>query len=150
LTLGLHVKTQASKRVISGVILEGDIDSVISTIKHIPEASHDEATQAYEAHAALTTALKGVDVRAAVLLEADYHRSRGLTDGIKDRLRLEGICLAASRKYITLTKVMNGPALGRACNTTKDGALDAASQLGLERLYVEAAAAALAAKSEIL
>lgn len=146
-TLGLHVKTHGTKRVVCGVVLDSD-DEVILPISHYPNPSHDKATQARELHQTLTTALKGKDIGYAVLLEADYHPQRRLTDGVVDRVRLEGICLAATRETVTSVDVMDGPALGRACGGTKSDALSAAESLSVDPLLVEAAAAALAARSK--
>jgi hypothetical protein len=145
-TLGLHVKTHRAKRVVCGLVLDADNTPVLP-ITHIPNPSHNKATQAKELHHTLTTALRGRDIRAAVLLEADYHPRRGLTDGIIDRLRLEGICLAATRETVTVVEVMDGPALGRACGTTKSAAVSAAQELLIDSVLIEAAAAAMAARA---
>jgi hypothetical protein len=149
LTLGLHVKTHNNKRVICGVILDTTNDTAVFEIKHAPNARDDDAAKAREAHDALTTALKGKAIAAAVLLEADYDRRQRLSDGVKERLRLEGVCLAASRELVPIVKVLNGPELGRACGTNKAGALSSAVSLGVDPVLVEAAAAALGANSEI-
>jgi hypothetical protein len=148
LTLGLNVKTHNNKRVVCGVILDAANDSLVATIEHVPNLRDGEAKKAYEAHKTLATALKGKDIDAAVLLEADYNTRQALSAGVKERLRLEGVCLAASRERIAVVEIVNGPELGRACGTDKAGALRAAEKLGVESVLVEAAAAALAAKSK--
>ncbi|MGH3556006.1 MAG: hypothetical protein ACRDTK_00535 [Mycobacterium sp.] len=148
LVLGLHVATQGNKRVIRGVLLDPTNDSVLSPpIEHLPDRGHDEATQVREARDAVASALRAHEIAAAVLREADYHFRRGVTDGTKRRLRLEGVCLAACREKTSLVEVMDGPALGRACGGNKDAAFDAARILGVSENLVEATAAALAAKS---
>lgn len=129
-----------------GVLLDAD-DGIVLQIKHIPDPSHTKATQARELHDTLTTALKRQDIGAAAMLEADFHRSRGLTDGVVDRLRLEGICLAAARVNIAVVAVLDGPALGRAFGTSKEEALAAGGNLGVEAVLGDAGAAAIAART---
>lgn len=129
-----------------GVILDTD-DRIVLPLKHIPDPSHSKATQARELHDTLTTALKGKDIRSAVLLEADFHRSRGLTEGVIDRLRLEGICLAAARVSVAAVEVLDGPALGRAFGSSKEEALAAGGNLDVEAALADAAAAAIAART---
>jgi hypothetical protein len=147
LTLGLQVTTQGTKRVIYGVTLESDDHSVVSTFKHFPDKRHKAAQKAREAHHALATALKGKVIAAAVLREADYHHRQRLTDGNKERLRLEGACIAAADGVAAIFEVMDGPQVGRACASTKDEAISAAGELAVEPVLVEAAAAAIAAES---
>lgn len=146
LTLGLQVKTHRGKRIVCAVVLDDD-DAVVLPLKHIPDQKHSKATQARELHDTLTTALKGMTIRAAVLLEADFHQRRGLTDGVVDRLRLEGICLAAARVAVGVVEVLDGPALGRAFGTSKDEALAAGASLDVDGILGDAAAAAVAART---
>ena len=87
------------------------------------------------------------EIGAAVLMEADYHPQAGKSAASKNRLRIEGACLSACRDNTALVQVMNGPAIGKACGTSKADALTAARGLGVSEEYVEATAAALAAKS---
>ncbi|MBF6127842.1 hypothetical protein [Nocardia brasiliensis] len=149
LVLGLQVAAQNGKRVVRGVVLNTSDDSVVAIIEHVPNVDHNEATQAREARDAVASNLRAFEVTAAVVFEADYHPRAGLTDGTKSRLRLEGACLTACREIITTVEVMNGPKLGRACGGNKDDALGAAKDLGVDNKLVDAAAAALAAKSLI-
>jgi len=150
LTLGLYVKTKDKKPNIHGVILDSADNSIAAIIKHIPEDENaDGAGQAKELYAHLLTAIKGKDIAAAVLLEGDWNENQRLTGPIKARLRLEGVVLAAIQSKIAGVVVMNGPALGRACNTDKAGAIAAGKELGVPAAAAEAAAAALAAQSDL-
>jgi hypothetical protein len=147
LTLGLHVRSKDKKRVIHGVILDADGDSVVAVIKHIPDDNDDVAAQSKEAHAHLLTAIKGKAIAAAVLFEGDWNQNQRLTTANKERLRLEGVALAAIQSKIDEVAVMNGPALGRACSSDKASAIAAGKKLGVPAAAAEAAAAAVAAKS---
>jgi hypothetical protein len=149
LTLGLHVKTKDKKRVINGVILDTNNNSVVATIIHIPDETQDVAGQSKEAHAHLLTAIKGKAIAAAVLFEGDWNENQRLTSANKERLRLEGVTLAAIQSKIDDVTVMNGPALGRACNSDKASAIAAGRRLGVPAAAAEAAAAAIAASSRI-
>ena len=147
--MGLHVKTKDKKPHIHGVILESDDNSVAAIIKHIPDETADVAGQSKEAHAHLLTAIKGKAIAAAVLLEGDWNDNQRLTGPIKARLRIEGVTLAAIQSKIDEVAVMNGPALGRACNSDKAGAIAAGKKLDVPAVAAEAAAAALAAQSRL-
>ena len=149
LTLGLHVKTKDKKPNVHGVMLESVDNSIVASLKHIPEGENaDGAGQAKELHAHLLTAIKGKDIAAAVLFEGDWNENQRLTGPIKARVRLEGVVLAAIQSRIADVAVMNGPALGRACSTDKAGAIAAGKKLAVPAAAAEAAAAALAAQSE--
>lgn len=145
----MQVTTRNKRRNVLGVILNSADDSVVAKIEHVSAPSHKEAMEAREARDSIASALRAHAVSAAVLFEADYHPQLKVTDGTKSRLRLEGACLAACREVITVVEVMNGPELGKACGGKKEDALHAAKSLGVEVKLVEAAAAALAAKSLI-
>ncbi|SHU10721.1 Uncharacterised protein [Mycobacteroides abscessus subsp. abscessus] len=148
--LGLRVGTEGSKWALRGVLLDPATDEVLpTTIDHFPKKSHSAAQQAHDAHDALAGALSAYEIHAVVLREADHHRSARIQDGTKKRLRLEGACLAACQALGVPVEVMDGQAIGRAIGASKDGAEDAARQLGVAANLVEAAAAALAAKSLI-
>jgi hypothetical protein len=145
--LGLQVTSLRSRRIVRGVILDTDTDSMAANVEHIPDPRHNEAMQTREARDAIATALRAHNIAAAVLLEADYHPQAGKSAGSKNRMRLEGACLSACRDHTPTVEVMNGPALGRACGGKKEDALAAARRVGVPDDLVEAAAAALAAKS---
>lgn len=146
--LGLRVGTEGSKWVLRGVLLDPATDEVCpTTIDHFPKKSHSAAQQAHDAHDALAGALSAYEIRAVVLREADHHNRAGIKDGTKKRLRLEGACLAACQALGVPVEVMDGQGVGRAIGSSKEGAEDAARQLGVDSNLVEAAAAALAAKS---
>jgi hypothetical protein len=116
-------------------------------IEHVPNPRHDEATQTYEARDAFASALRDAGVVAAVLLESDYHPQARVTGGTKNRLRLEGAVLSACKVGGATVAVMNGREVGHACGGKKDDAFAAAQNLGVDEEFVEAAVAALAAKS---
>jgi hypothetical protein len=145
--LGFQVVSHRSRRIVRGIILDTDTDSMAAKVEHIPDSRHNEAMQTREARDALATALRAHNIAAAVLLEADYHPQAGRSAGSKNRMRLEGACLSACRDHTATVEVMNGPALGRACGGQKEDALAAGRKLGVPEDLVEAAAAALAAKS---
>ena len=145
--LGLQVASHRSRRIVQGVIVDADTDSIAAKVEHIPDSKHNEAMQTREARDAIATALRAYNIAAAVLLEADYHPQAGKSAGSKNRLRLEGACLSACRDHTPTVEVMNGPALGRACAGKKEDAFAAGRRLGVPEDLVEAAAAALAAKS---
>ena len=102
-----------------------------------------------EAHDAIASALRGHEVSAAVLREADYHNRAKITDGAKRRLRLEGACLAACRATGMQVEVKNGKEIGATYGGKKGDAFDAARDLGVDEKLVDATAAALSAKSLI-
>jgi hypothetical protein len=143
----MQVTTEGSKRVIYCVTLETDDDTVVSTTKHFPVKKQPIAEQLREAHQAMTTALKGKVIAAAVLREADFHRLQRLTDPNKTRLRFEGVCLAAADNVSAAVSVMDGSDIGKACGSTKDDAISAGRLVVDDALMAEAAAAAIAAKS---
>lgn len=147
LVLGLTVGTRSGKRAVRAVVLDTSSDSIVATIEHVVDPRHDEATQAREARDALLSALRAHEVSAAVLLEADYNARSKVVAGTRARLRTEGACLSACREVVPSVVVLNGPALGRACGSTKDRAIDAGKILVADAILGEAAAAALAAKS---
>lgn len=146
LALGLAVGTRGSKRAVRAVVLDTSNDSAIATIEHVVDPRHDEATQAREARDALLSALRAYDIGCAALLEADYNPKSRVVAGTKARLRIEGACLSACREVMPSVAVINGPALGRACGTTKDHAIATGKTIVTDAAYGEAAAAALAAK----
>lgn len=146
--LGLRAGTRGTKRVIFSVIIEVSTGDVVDCIEHVCNPSHDEATQARELRDALNSVLSAYqDLAVAVLFEADYNAKSRISKGTKDRLRLEGAALTACLDRSEDVHVMNGPTLGRACGGTKQDVLDAAERLGVSKEYVEAAAAALGARS---
>jgi hypothetical protein len=148
LVLGLSLPAPKNKRTVCGIVLDTGTDRIVATIRHVTVRGHAEAQRARDAHDHLASALSIHTISAAVLLEADFHARRGLSDGVKDRLRLEGACLAACQGSTPTVVVMDGQAMGRAvCGGTKDEGLAAAEQFGAEADMVEATAAALAAKS---
>lgn len=149
LVLGLAVGKRGTKRAVRSVVLDTLTDTVVGTIEHIVDPGHDDATQAREARDALLSALRAHDVTAGVMLEADYTPQNRVVAGTKTRLRIEGACLSACREVISQITVVNGPALGRACGTSKDAAVTAGKSLVAEAIYGEAAAAALAAKATV-
>jgi hypothetical protein len=149
LVLGLHVAKKGANWIVRGVAIDTTNNAVLPTlIEHKSTASHDEATQAHDAHDAISSAITGLPIAAVVLLESDFSPHVRLTSGVRTRLRLEGAALSACKTSDRPVAVMNGPALGRAaCNGGKKDAFDAASALGVSIELVEATAAALAARS---
>lgn len=145
--LGLQVPTHRNKRVVVGVVLDTTSNDVVDRIEHVPNPRHNEAAQAREARDAVASALRAYDLAAAVLFEADYHPQARVTGGTKERLRMEGAALTACLDNVRTVEVMNGQAIGRACGGKKKDAVEEASNLGVDSEYVEAGAAALAAKS---
>lgn len=149
LVLGLHVAKKGASWVIRGVLLDTTTNSVaLPPIEHKSTASHDEATQAHDAHDAISSAITGLDIGAVVLLESEFSPHVRLTNGVRTRLRLESAAIIACKTSERPVAVMQGPELGRAaCNGKKKDALDAAQALGVSTELIEATAAALAARS---
>lgn len=146
--LGLRVATEGSRWTIRGVLIDLATGAVApATIDHFPNRSHDEPLQAHEAHDAIASALRGHEIGAVVLREADHHGRAGLTAGTKKRLRLEGACLSACRATGVPVSIMDGKAIGTAIGGSKNDAWAAANMLGVADESVDAAAAALAAKT---
>jgi hypothetical protein len=145
---GLRVASRSAKWVATVVIMEESGRDVAEQIEHICNKSHDDATQARELRDTLNGALSPYDdIAAVVLFEADYSDRSKITRGVKERLRLEGAALTACLDHARRVDVMNGPAIGRACGCSKDEALASAAELPVIGKYVDAAAAAIAARS---
>ncbi|MDQ6613300.1 MAG: hypothetical protein M3083_00655 [Actinomycetota bacterium] len=145
--LGFSCKVEKGRTATHGVLAEGSGDQVQLTevFSHLGDRQEDLAQQLCSLMWSADSALRDLNVEAAVVRSMDWDGRQRVTDQTRQRFAAEGVLLAVIRaRGIQRVEPLSGREIGARCGSSKEAVAARAAVLVRSR-SVEAGMAALAA-----
>jgi|GEM_PF-4510942 hypothetical protein len=148
--LGMAAKLERHRPIVRAVLLSGeDLDDLdITYFEHIAQRQLTWEQQLSDLVDAFVGFLTDRNPDAAVVRAPDWSpKQRPKLETVQERSMVDGALVAACRGKIRETSYLTGQQIGAACGGKKEDAI-AESAARFEQRYVEAGAAALAARAQ--
>lgn len=142
---GIACSIEDGRPVVRGVSKSGERTE--QQFRYAAHKADDWPLQLIGIYNAVTTELSGREIVAVVVRGMDYSGRRGLTSSTAKRIGADAVVVAAARQMVNTVAVMTGKEAGDALQTSKEEVEAAAAELGVDGVFVVAAAAALAAET---
>jgi hypothetical protein len=141
--LGVACAIETGRPVIRAVSTQ-DGNALVELFRFAARSDDDWALQLRTIQSAVATELRDRDFEFAVVRHMDFDTRRRLTQGVANRIAVDGVVTAVARVRCQRVKVLTGREIGDVCSCSKEDVL-ARAALALPPKFVEAGAAALAA-----
>lgn len=146
--VGVAVRISKGKPHLRGVLLDHPAPGDVQTFDYLPPSGAEATDMIHSIADGLAARLAAVQpgIVRVVLRQADDGRRGGMTSSAVLRARAEGAAAYVARQECPDVRILNGPAVGRACGDDLADAEEQATRIA-GSVWTVAGSAALAAKN---
>lgn len=145
--VGIAIRINKGRPHLRGVLLDEPAPGDVRTFDYLPQAGAEASDMIHSVADGLAGQLAAVTggITRVVVRQADDGQRGGMTAERVLRARAEGAAAYVARRECSDVRILNGPAVGRACGGNLSNAEDQAARIAPD-VWRVAASAALAAK----